>query len=457
MRRLLGARSTGSSSTVASCRCCTPKARRSRRSKAWPRASVCTPCRQAFIAHGGAQCGICTPGMVLAAVTLLERTHEPSLDEIRTALAGNLCRCTGYTRIFEAVLQACRTTPRPGRMRSFLPRFDLRAPANLTDALETLAREPGQWRPFAGGTDLMVLLEAGKLPAGRYLSLWGLRELRGIEMTDDEIVLGALTTYSDVMRSEALQAECPLVAARRPRPAAWRRRIAARSAATSRTRRRPPTLRRRCSCTTPTSISYRCAASAAWRTTDFISATSRWIWRPTSSSSRFGCRGAAAGGSQAWRKVGTRRAQAISKLCFASAIDLTGTAVRDIRIALGSVAPTVVRAAHAEATIRGRAITARDDRRELRCAGAATSRRSTICGRPPGIVCASRGICWRSSCRRRWRDSGRGYGGSNPEHPARLRSRLRRELRLGRLRRPRSKRVSSREVCLAEGGPPHEP
>jgi carbon-monoxide dehydrogenase small subunit len=67
--------------------------------------------QEAFIAHGGAQCGICTPGMVLAAVSLLERAPEPSLDDIRTALAGNLCRCTGYTRIFEAVLQACRTTP----------------------------------------------------------------------------------------------------------------------------------------------------------------------------------------------------------------------------------------------------------------------------------------------------------------------------------------------------------
>jgi carbon-monoxide dehydrogenase small subunit len=66
--------------------------------------------QEAFIAHGGAQCGICTPGMVLAAVTLLERTPKPSLDDIRTALAGNLCRCTGYMRIFEAVLQACRGT-----------------------------------------------------------------------------------------------------------------------------------------------------------------------------------------------------------------------------------------------------------------------------------------------------------------------------------------------------------
>jgi len=66
--------------------------------------------QEAFITYGGAQCGICTPGMVLAAVTLLERTPEPSLDDIRTALAGNLCRCTGYMRIFEAVLQACRGT-----------------------------------------------------------------------------------------------------------------------------------------------------------------------------------------------------------------------------------------------------------------------------------------------------------------------------------------------------------
>jgi carbon-monoxide dehydrogenase small subunit len=66
--------------------------------------------QEAFIVHGGAQCGICTPGMVLAAVALLDRTPEPSLDDIRTALAGNLCRCTGYMRIFEAVLQSCRAS-----------------------------------------------------------------------------------------------------------------------------------------------------------------------------------------------------------------------------------------------------------------------------------------------------------------------------------------------------------
>jgi aerobic carbon-monoxide dehydrogenase small subunit len=62
--------------------------------------------QEAFIAHGGAQCGICTPGMVLAAISLRNRTPHASDDEIRTGLEGNLCRCTGYMKIFEAVRRA---------------------------------------------------------------------------------------------------------------------------------------------------------------------------------------------------------------------------------------------------------------------------------------------------------------------------------------------------------------
>ncbi|HLM55979.1 MAG TPA: (2Fe-2S)-binding protein [Pyrinomonadaceae bacterium] len=62
--------------------------------------------QQAFVESGGAQCGICTPGMVLAAVALLEQNPRPGEDDIRRALAGNLCRCTGYVKIFESVLKA---------------------------------------------------------------------------------------------------------------------------------------------------------------------------------------------------------------------------------------------------------------------------------------------------------------------------------------------------------------
>jgi carbon-monoxide dehydrogenase small subunit len=64
--------------------------------------------QQAFIECGGAQCGICTPGMVIAAVDLLERNPHPTAGEIRNGLAGNLCRCTGYMKIFESVVRACR-------------------------------------------------------------------------------------------------------------------------------------------------------------------------------------------------------------------------------------------------------------------------------------------------------------------------------------------------------------
>jgi carbon-monoxide dehydrogenase small subunit len=66
--------------------------------------------QQAFLECGGAQCGICTPGMVIAAVALLARNPHPDDAEIREGLAGNLCRCTGYQKIFSAVVRACEST-----------------------------------------------------------------------------------------------------------------------------------------------------------------------------------------------------------------------------------------------------------------------------------------------------------------------------------------------------------
>jgi carbon-monoxide dehydrogenase small subunit len=66
--------------------------------------------QEAFLECGGAQCGICTPGMVIAAVSLLEHTPQPTDADIRAGLAGNLCRCTGYMKIFESVVRACEKT-----------------------------------------------------------------------------------------------------------------------------------------------------------------------------------------------------------------------------------------------------------------------------------------------------------------------------------------------------------
>jgi aerobic carbon-monoxide dehydrogenase small subunit len=71
------------------------------------------PLQQAFLACGGAQCGICTPGMLMAATHLLDRNPHPTMAQIREGLSGNLCRCTGFIRIFESVIAAAAQTEQP--------------------------------------------------------------------------------------------------------------------------------------------------------------------------------------------------------------------------------------------------------------------------------------------------------------------------------------------------------
>jgi len=68
------------------------------------------PVQQAFIDAGGVQCGFCTPGMIMAAKSLLDRNRSPTLEDVREGLAGNLCRCTGYAKIYEAVMLAADRT-----------------------------------------------------------------------------------------------------------------------------------------------------------------------------------------------------------------------------------------------------------------------------------------------------------------------------------------------------------
>jgi len=67
------------------------------------------PLQKSFLQHGGAQCGICTPGMVMASLALLQNNPKPNREEVKEALAGNLCRCTGYMKIFDSVEKAATT------------------------------------------------------------------------------------------------------------------------------------------------------------------------------------------------------------------------------------------------------------------------------------------------------------------------------------------------------------
>jgi CO/xanthine dehydrogenase FAD-binding subunit len=238
-------------------------------------------------------------------------------------------------------------------MRSYVPGYEIEAHPNLAATLERMAREPGTWKPFAGGTDLMVLLEAGKLPHRKYLSIWKLPELRGIEVTPTHVTLGALTTYSEVRQHEVLAREFPLLC-----------RAAAETGSVATQNR--GTLGGNIANASPAADSP--AALLVYDVElELVSAReTRWapyqgFWkgykqidlhddelirairlpREKSSWTHF------------YRKVGTRRAQAISKVCFAGAARLESGRIAEVRIALGSVAPTVLRAMDTEKMLRG--------------------------------------------------------------------------------------------------------
>lgn len=245
-------------------------------------------------------------------------------------------------------------------MRAYLPAYDLRAPETLTDALSLLASSPGVWRPFAGGTDLMVLFDAGTLPEGRYLGLWKLEELAGIEDRGDAVILGALTTYTAVLQHATLQREFPLLcrAAAETGGVATQNRgtIGGNIANASPAADTPPALL--VYDAELELVSVRGTRRVAYDR--FHQGYKKMDLAPDELIARIRLPKRAPRWVEYYRKVGTRRAQAISKVCLAAAFDIEGSTgiVRDIRIALGSVAPTVVRATRAEAVLRGHAIDA---------------------------------------------------------------------------------------------------
>ena len=227
-------------------------------------------------------------------------------------------------------------------MRGHVPSYALVSPTSLSDALSFLAREPGIWQPFAGGTDLMVLLEAGRLPHRNYLNIWNLAELRGIEVSEAQVTLGALTTYTEVQSDPVLREEFPMLcqAASETGGLAIQNRgtlggniVNASPAADS-----PPAL-----------LAYNAELEL------FSVHGSRWVpyqsfhtgYKQTILPRR--------GGEwvQYYRKVGTRKAQAISKVCFAATARIDEGIIDVMRIALGSIAPIPLRCRKTEEVLHG--------------------------------------------------------------------------------------------------------
>jgi CO/xanthine dehydrogenase FAD-binding subunit len=238
-------------------------------------------------------------------------------------------------------------------MRAYLPSYELISPAHLQEALEVLGNEPGVWRPFAGGTDLMVLLEAGKLAHKNYLDIWNLEELRGIEVSDEYVTLGGLTTYTEVQQEEVLQKEFPMLcqAASETGGLAIQNRgtlggniVNASPAADS-----PPAL-----LVYDAELELVSISGARWVSYHgFHTGYKQMIIRTDELLARIRLPRPAEKVQQYYRKVGTRKAQAISKVCFAGTAHIRDQKIEDLRIALGSVAPVPLRCVKTEDALRG--------------------------------------------------------------------------------------------------------
>jgi CO/xanthine dehydrogenase FAD-binding subunit len=238
-------------------------------------------------------------------------------------------------------------------VRAYLPVYEMETLRDLAAALERMASEPGTWKPFAGGTDLMVLLEAGKLPHRKFLNIWNLAELRGIAVNAQHVTLGALTTYAEVQRHEILAREFPLLC----RAAAETGSVATQNRGTlggnianaSPAADSPPAL-----VVYGAEIEVVSANGSRWvHYASFHTEYKKMNLRAGELIRAIRLPRTHAGWKQYFRKVGTRRAQAISKICFAAAGRVEAGRIADVRIALGSVGPTVLHAVRAEELLRG--------------------------------------------------------------------------------------------------------
>jgi CO/xanthine dehydrogenase FAD-binding subunit len=238
-------------------------------------------------------------------------------------------------------------------MRGHIPSYALVSPGNLGEALSVLAGEPGVWQPFAGGTDLMVLLESGKLPHKKYLNIWNLAELRGIEVSAQHLTLGALTTYTEVQSHSILRDEFPMLrqAASETGGLAIQNRgtlggniVNASPAADS-----PPAL-----LAYNAELELLSVRGSRWVPyQSFHTGYKQTIMQPDELLARIRLPRLWPDLQHYYRKVGTRKAQAISKVCFAATARMNDGIIDVIRIALGSVAPVPLRCRQTEAVLQG--------------------------------------------------------------------------------------------------------
>jgi CO/xanthine dehydrogenase FAD-binding subunit len=242
-------------------------------------------------------------------------------------------------------------------MRGNPSMHDLVAPGTLGGVLELLAAEPGAWTPIAGGTELMVAFAAGRLAAPKLVNLWGIPDLRAIEVSPQNVVIGAAATFLDLRRHAVIAADFPLLA----KAASWIGSIANQGRATlggNLVNGSPA------ADSSPALLAYDAEIeliSARGRRRVPYSAFHTGYKRNVLAADellyaihlprRF------ARHKQYLRKVGTRRAMAIAKVALGATALLEKGVIREIRLGAASLAPFPTRLAGTEAALLGQAIT----------------------------------------------------------------------------------------------------
>jgi CO/xanthine dehydrogenase FAD-binding subunit len=241
-------------------------------------------------------------------------------------------------------------------MRSDPKDYELVAPGSLQAVVGLLARNPGEWLPIAGGTDVMVQYAAGKLPFRKLVSIWNLAELRHIEVLANEIRVGAGCTYTDIREHEVIAREFPMLAL----AAGWTGGIANQNRGTlggnivnaSPAADSLPALLAYDAELILVSVRGERRLSYAGFHTDYkkIMCAPDELIQSVCLPRRF------SGYVCHARKVGSRNAQAISKVCIAALGRMAGGTLDDVHIAVGSVAPLPLRLRETERVVKGKAI-----------------------------------------------------------------------------------------------------
>ena len=324
--------------------------------------------QRAFVSEGGVQCGFCTPGIIMAARALLEENSDPTDEEIRVALSGNICRCTGYEKIFNSVKKAisdgyCATFKKRANLCSGElpePGADDGAvcllPESLAEAEDLLDENPGA-SLLSGTTDIVPDMRNGRFTAQKILDLSRVPELRGVARDGDFIHIGSCATNGDIIRSELVKEYLPALweaSSRSGAPAVQNRATIGGNLATASGAADLPSI------LLPLDAAVAVASvngEREMKLEKFIRGYRDPDLAPNEIMKEIIVPLPKPGSAQKFYKRGSRKALTLSRVSLGFYAEVEGGVVWEFRAGAGSMSPTPIRLPKLEAAVKGRRLT----------------------------------------------------------------------------------------------------